>query len=186
MATIRVPFCVTTPLPPQFMLDENFAEPNGVKSVLFDISNLHISAKKKSIDVPDIGPVQMYVYNLTGAIEYMCNAFPIVQSEAAFSTQEQFATFNGETDNASAVFSSTSVSNPLGWVSAAGCVNVDKPIGGGSTLDELPLIESVTVTDFAVANNEIFSLYPSNGKEECDEERKRIIKWRGCFVINTV
>lgn len=186
MAVVRVPFCTTAEIPPQFMLDESFSEPNGVKSVLFDTSKLQVAGRHKIIDVPDIGPVQMCIYYLTGTISYICNAFPIIQSKEGYKTQEQFAAFNNEQNNTSAEYAATTVSNLLGWVSAVGSVSIDEPVGGNCTLAEIPSIESVTVEDFAVANNLASALTPVNTeKKEPDEEQKRIIKWRGCFVITT-
>lgn len=186
MAVVRVPFCTTAEIPPQFMLDESFSEPNGVKSVLFDISRLQVAAKQKNIDVPEIGTVQMCIYYLTGTISYICNAFPIIQSGEGFNTQEQFAAFNNEADNTSAACLATTVSSLLGWVSASGSINIDEPVGGNCTLADIPSVESVTVTEFAVANNLTSDLSPvSPDSKASGEEQKRIIKWRGCFVITT-
>lgn len=186
MAVVRVPFCITAEIPPQFMLDESFSEPNGVKSVLFDISRLQVAGRQKSIDVPDIGPVQMCIYYLTGTISYICNAFPLIQSKEVYKTQEQFASFNNEQNNASAEYASTTVSSLLGWVSAAGSISIDEPVGGSCSLADIPSIENVTVNDLAVANNLTAGLSPAyTDSQELNEEQKRIIKWRGCFVITT-
>ncbi|MFA5675578.1 MAG: hypothetical protein WDA65_03565 [Christensenellales bacterium] len=186
MAVVKVPFCTTVEIPPQFMLDEDFSEPNGVKSVLFDISRLQIAGKQKSIEVPEIGQVLMYIYYLTGTISYICNAFPIIQSDEAYNTQEQFAAFNNEPENTADVCVDTTASSMLGWVSSAGCLNIDEPVGGSCAFADIPSIESVTVTDFAVANNFTSDLIPvCPDPESCGEEEKRIIKWRGCFVITT-
>ena len=185
MAEVRVPFCATAEIPPPFMLDEDYADPNGVKSVLFDKSTLQIACKEDTIDVPNIGPVQMVVYYVVGTIPYICNAFPIVQSDLDFDTQEQTAIFDDANPSAECVATDTLV--PLGWLSAVGCVSVDTPVGGSCSINDLPSIESVTVDDLAVANNLTSVLAPTcpDSPEPCGEEVKRVVKWRGCFVITT-
>jgi len=185
MAEVRVPFCTTAELPAPFVLDEDFAETNGVKSVLFDISNLQIACKQDVIDVQDIGPVQMILYYVTGTIPYICNAFPVVPSGLEFGLKEQAAIFNDE--NPSGDCTQAQTADPLGWLSAAGCVSVDAPVGGSCSLTALPSIESVAVTDLAVANNLTPAMTPAcpDLPEACREEAKRVVKWRGCFVITT-
>lgn len=185
MAEVRIPFCATAEIPPPFMLDEDYADPNGVKSVLFDKSSLQIAGKEETVQVPSIGPVLMCIFYVTGSIPYICNAFPIVQSDLDFDTQEQSATFDNATTSAECVDTTTSI--PLGWLSAVGCVNVDHPVGGSCSLGDMPSIESVTVADLAVANNLTPTLAPTcpDSPEPCGEEPKRIVKWRGCFVITT-
>ena len=187
MAEVRIPFCATAEIPPPFMLDEDYADPNGVKSVLFDKSSLQIAGKEEIVQVPNIGPVLMCIFYVTGSIPYICNAFPIVQSDLDFDTQEQSATFDDTAGNTSAACVDTATSAPLGWLSAVGCVNVDAPVGGSCALSDLPSIESVTVDDLAVANNLTSTLAPTcpDSPEPCGEELKRVVKWRGCFVITT-
>lgn len=184
MAEVRIPFCATAEISPPFILDETFADPNGVKSVLFDKSKLHVAGKEETVDVPNIGPVQMVVFYLVGAIPYICNAFPIIQSEPAFAVQEQAATYNNGTP--SSALAATSASTPLGWISAAGSLDVKAPVGGNTTLTNVPKVVSVTVENFAVASNVTPSLSPAcSGAPNCTEEGKRVIKWRGTFVVTT-
>jgi len=187
MAEVRIPFCTTAEIPQPFILDETYAEPNGVKSVLFDKSKLKVAGKVDTVDVPNIGPVQMCIFHVVGTIPYLCNAFPIIQSDPVYDVQEQAATFDLTADNSSAACTATATSTPLGWVSAVGCLNVDSPVGGDCTLVSLPEIVSVTVDNFAVANNATSSLKPTCSDETSAvvEENKSVIKWRGCFVIKT-
>ncbi len=187
MAEVRIPFCATAEIPPPFILNETYAAPNGVKSVLFDKSNLQVAGKMKTVDVPGIGPVQMCIYHLVGTIPYICNAFPIIQSSSAYDVKEQAATFDDAAGNSSAACVATDTITPLGWVSVAGCLNVDAPVGGSCSLNNIPDIVSVAVDNMAVANNVTQSLSPTCQGEAslCKEEEKRVIKWRGCFVITT-
>ncbi len=184
MAEVRIPFCATAEISPPFILDEAFADPNGVKSVLFDKSKLQVAGKEETVDVPNIGPVQMVVFYLVGTIPYICNAFPIIQSEPAFAVQEQAATFTNGAP--SAALAATSASTPLGWISAAGSLDVKAPVGGNTTLSNVPSVVGVTVENLAVANNVTPSLSPAcAGAPNCTEEGKRVIKWRGTFVVTT-
>jgi hypothetical protein len=187
MAEVRIPFCATAEIPPPFILDETYADPNGVKSVLFDISKLQVAGKIETVDVPNIGPVQMCIYHVVGTIPYICNAFPIVQSNTAYDVQEQATTFDNAADNSSAACITTTTTTPLGWISAVGCLNVDSPVGGSCSLTNLPDIVSVTVDNLAVANNVTLTLSPTcpDAASPCGEEDKRVVKWRGCFVITT-
>ena len=187
MAEIRLPFCATAELEAPFMLIENYANPNGVKSVLFDKSKLAVMSKVDTITVPDVGPVEMCVYYVTGTIPFVCCAFPVVQSAAGYDIQENGATFNDQPGNTAPACVATDTDTPLGWVSASGCVNVTQLIGGGCTLDSIPIIESVSVDDLAVANNLTSKMVPlcADTPEPCGEQQKRIVKWRGCFVITT-
>lgn len=169
------------------MLDEDYADPNGIKSVLFDKSNLQVAGKEETVDVPNIGPVLMCIFYVVGTIPYICNAFPIVQSDLDFDTQEQSAPFDNTEGNTSASCVETTTSTPLGWLSAAGCVNVDAPVGGSCSLSDMPAVESVTLVDLAVANNFATTLAPTcpDSPTPCGEEVKRVVKWRGCFVVTT-
>lgn len=187
MAVVRIPFCATAEIPPPFMLDEDFADPNGVKSVLFDKSNLQVAAKEETVDVPNIGPVQMAIFYVVGTVPYICNAFPLVQSDLEFDTQEQTAIFDNTEENTAAACVETTTSTPLGWLSAVGCASIDAPVGGSCSLADMPSIESVTVDDLAVSNNLTSTLAPvcPDYPEACGEELKRVVKWRGCFVITT-
>lgn len=187
MAEVRIPFCATAEIPPPFMLDEDYADPNGVKSVLFDKSNLQVAGKEETVDVPNIGPVTMCIFYVVGTLPYICNAFPIVQSDLDFDTQEQSATFDDTEGNTAAACVETTTSSALGWLSAVGCISVDEPVGGSCSLADMPSIESVTVDDLAVANNLTSTLTPvcADYPEGCGEELKRVVKWRGCFVITT-
>lgn len=187
MAEVRIPFCATAEIPPPFILNETYADPNGVKSVLFDTSQLQVAGRIDTVDVPNIGPIQMCIYHLIGTIPYICNAFPIIQSDPAYDVQEQAATFDNATGNSSAACTATTTSTPLGWISAVGSLNVDAPVGGSCSFSNLPDIVSVTVDNLAVANNVTPSLTPTcpGATSPCGEEDKRVIKWRGCFVITT-
>lgn len=187
MAEVRIPFCATAEISPPFILDETFADPNGVKSVLFDKSKLQVAGKEETVNVPNIGPVQMCIFYVVGTIPYICNAFPIIQSDPAYDVQEQAATFTGAVGNTSAACVATTTSSPLGWISAAGCLNVDAPIGGNCSFTNIPDIVSVTVDNLAVANNVTPSLAPTcpGAATPCGEEDKRVVKWRGCVVITT-
>lgn len=181
MAVIRVPFCTTAELWPPFMLDEDFSDPNGVKSVMFDTSRLQVVAKQETIEVPDIGPVQVCINYVVGSIPYICAAYPVVESDASYEMQQRMATFNNLSGNTSAGCAGTTPSDPLGWVSAAGCVQVDAPIGGTCALTSMPDIEGVTVENLAVANNMAAAQLPACPND--GEEAKRVVKWRGSFVI---
>ncbi len=183
MAVIRVPFCAIAELWPPFMLDEDFSDPNGVKSVMFDTSRLQVVAKQEKIDVPEVGLVQMCIYYIIGNIPYICAAYPIVKSGPAIEMQQRMATFSGAADNSSAGCAATSSSDPLGWVSAAGSAQVDAVIGGTCSLTPLPEIESVTVENLAVGNNLTSAQFPTCPND--GEEAKRVVKWRGSFVITT-
>ena len=186
MAEVRIPFCATAEIPPPFILDEDYGEPNGVKSVLFDKSLLQVVGREESVDVPKIGPVKMCVYYVVGTIPYICNVFPIIQSEHSYDVQEQAAVFDKGTGNAAAVGVGTSTLTPLGWLSAVGSVNVEEPVGGNISLAGMPEIESVTVEYLAVANNSATTLNPTGTDATASgEESKRVIKWRGSFVVKT-
>lgn len=187
MAEVRIPFCTTTELAPPFMLNEMFSNPNGIKSVLVDKSKISIGVRQETIDVPDVGAVEMCIFYVVGTIPYICNAFPIVQSGRGYDVQQQNAQFNAREGNTASDCASTTTSDALGWLSAYGCVNVDAPIGGSCSLDDIPEILSVTVDNLAVANNLTSQLAPTcpAPAQICEEEVKRIVKWRGCFVIST-
>jgi|AGTN01.2.fsa_nt_gi hypothetical protein len=184
MAVIRVPFSATAELQPPFMLDEDFSDPNGVKSVLYDTSSLQVAAKQDTVDVPDIGSVVLCVYHVVGTIQYICNAYPIVQSDTDDGVQQHMATFSNTAGNTAADCAGTSQSDVFGWISAKGSVHIDAAIGGSCVLIEAPDIESVIVENLAVANNPASSLAPAC-PDACGEELSRIVKWRGCFVITT-
>lgn len=182
MAIVKIPFCVTRELAPPFMLDEDYNLPNGVKSILLDKSKLQIVIKREVVAVPDIGDVELCVYYVVGTVSYICNAFPIVQSELGYDVSQYNATFNESTPSSECV--PATPSDTLGWLSASGCVNVDEVVGGSCQTDDAPSIESVTIEDLAVANNLTSAMSPlcTNG---CGEEEKRVVKWRGCIVITT-
>lgn len=186
MAVIRVPFCATADLQPPFMLDEDYSDPNGVKSVLYNTNSLQISARQDTVDVPDIGPVIMCIYHIVGAIQYICNAYPIVPVSEVYEAQQRMATFNNNSGNTAAAYAGTSQSDALGWIFTKGSVSVDAPIKGSCTLAETPDIESITVESLAVANNLTASLAPaSENGDSVEEELRRVVVWRGCFVITT-
>jgi hypothetical protein len=185
MVVIRVPFCATAELWPPFMLDEDFSDPNGVKSVLFDTSQLQVAAKQEMIEVPNIGPIEMCAYYVVGSIPYICAAYPVVRSGDPFNVQQRMATFSSAMGNTAASDVRTSASDALLWISAAGVAHVDASIGGACTLNSMPHIKSVTVEDLAVANNLTSSLAPAGTDASGAEEAKRIVKWRGRFVITT-
>ncbi|MGI5848700.1 MAG: hypothetical protein ACOX8Q_01295 [Christensenellales bacterium] len=187
MAEVRIPFCATAELQPPFILNETYADPNGVKSVLFDISNLNIAGKEETVDVANIGQVQLCIFYVIGTIPYICNVFPIVQTDATSGVREQMAIFDGQAGNTAADCVATTSGTPLGWLSATGCVSVEAPIGGSSSFDNIPVIESVTVDDLAVASNLSSTLIPTcpDSAAPCGEEGKKVVKWRGCFVITT-
>ena len=182
MAVIRIPFCATRELSPPFILDEDYDQPNGVKSILLDGSRLQVVMKSETVSVPDIGDVELCVYYVAGTISYICNAFPIIQSSSDYDVIQLSATFDADTPSSECV--TTTESDALGWLSASGCVNVYESIGGSCGGDDLPSIESVTIEDLAVANNETSGLSPTC-EDSCGEEGKRIVKWRGCIVITT-
>lgn len=182
MAEIRIPFCTSTELQPPFLLDETFSEPHGVKSVLFDKSQLNVVGQMETVEVPDVGPVLTVIYHVMGTISYMCSAYPVIQSDAKYKPEQRTAGFNGDVGNlASSCVVTTSVA-PLGWVSGSGCLHVDVPIGGGTSVEKMPEIEDVSVDDFAAANNISSGMSPTC-LDSCDEEAKYTVKWRGCFVI---
>lgn len=182
MAEIKIPFCVTRELSPPFVLDEDYDQPNGVKSVILDKSKLQVVIKREVVDVPDIGPIELCVYYVCGCVQYICNAFPIVQSERGFDVQQQNAIFDPRSPSSDCTVTSTS--DALAWLSASGCVFVDELVGGSCDIDPVPTIESVVIEDLAVANNLTADLEPTcaNG---CGEQGKRVVKWRGCLVITT-
>jgi hypothetical protein len=184
MAEVRIPFCAAAELQSPFILDETFTEPNGVKSVLFDKSKLKIVGQMETVEVPDVGPLQLCIYHLVGTIPYMCNAFPVIPSDPEYNVQEQSAIFDENIGNLAASCVVTTTATPLGWVSAAGCVTVDVSVGGSCSLDNLPAVEEVSVDDLAVANNITNALAPTC-VDSCGEEVKHIVKWRGCFVVKT-
>jgi len=185
MAEVRIPFCATAEISPPFILDETFADPNGVKSVLFDKSKLQVAGKEETVDVPNIGPVKMCVFYVVGTIPYICNAFPIVQGDSAYDVQEQVSTYTSAASAAN--LAATTTTTPLGWISAAGSIDVKAPVGGNTSLTNVPSVVSVTVENLAVANNVAPALSPACGSSapNCTEERKRVVKWRGTFVITT-
>ncbi len=182
MAEVRVPFSATAELLPPFMLDETYTEPNGVKSVLFDKSELKVIARPEFVEIPDIGPVQIYIYSIVGAIPYICNAFPITQAENIGEVIEQTSIFNDQESNKAPDRVAASDNAALGWISASGRVIVDIQVGGAANLGVMPSVQSVCVEDLAVANNPETGLLPV-GEES--GKTKRIIKWRGYFVITT-
>lgn len=183
MAEIRIPFCATRELAAPFRLDENYDRPNGVKSVVLDKSRLQVVIKRETVDVPSIGDLELCVFYVVGTVQYICNAFPIVQSERRYDVQQQNALFNSDCPSGDCAVTTTS--DALGWLSASGCINVDEIIGGSCSIDTIPTIECVVVEDLAVANNLTSDLEPTceNG---CGEEKKRVVKWRGCIVITTL
>lgn len=181
MAVVKIPFSVTRELAPPFMLDEDYNLPNGVKSILLDKSALQIVTKHETVDVPDIGDVELCVYYVVGTVHYICNAFPIVESELGKVVQYS-ATFDAGTPSSECV--PATPSDTLGWLSASGCVNVDELVGGSCQEDNIPSIESVTIEDLAVANNLTSAMSPLC-TDGCGEEEKRVVKWRGCIVITT-
>ncbi len=183
MAEVRIPFCVTTELAAPFMLDETYASPNGVKSVMFDKSSIEVAGRIGTVDVPDIGPVQICVFYVVGTIRYICNAFPIVQSGVPYDVSQQSAQFDGTAGNTAPDPAATQSTDALCWLSASGSINVDQSVGGSCSFDDIPEIESVTVEELAVANNNVSDLAPSGGT--CGDEGKRVVKWSGCFVITT-
>ncbi len=183
MAKVRIPFCATAELQKPFILDESYSDPNGVKSILFDKSALKVTTRQQVVDVPDIGPVKICVYYIVGSIPYICNAFPVIQ-DVGYDSHEQSAIFNDQTGNTAADSAATVTSTALGWISASGSVNVEASVGGACSIDETPSVESVTVENLAVANNVTTALTPSI-PEGTGEEEKRVVKWRGWFVITT-
>jgi hypothetical protein len=184
MAEVRVPFCATAELLPPFALDETYSEPSGVKSVLFDTSRLNVVSRMEVVQIPNIGPVNMGVYHLMGTISYICNAFPVVSGGEAYSVGQQTAAFNGDIGNLAASCVVPSASTPLGWISTAGSVHVDVPVGGSCSMDKPPAVEEVSVDDLAVAGNVSTGMAPTC-LDSCGEEVRHVVKWRGCFVIKT-
>lgn len=182
MAEVRIPFCATAELQPPFMLDETWAQPQGIKSILFDKSQLAVVGQMETVDVPDIGPVRTVIYHVTGTIYYICNAYPVVSSDIKYLLEEQTAGFNNDIGNFASSCVVTETVSPLGWVSASGSLHVDMSIGGSSSMDNMPQIEEVTVDDFAVANNISSGMAPTC-LDSCNEEVQYTVKWRGCFVI---
>ena len=185
MAEVIVPFCATAELGGAYMLDEDYANPTGIKSVLIDKSKLKIMAKQQYVDVPDVGSVQMCIFRVVGTISYICNAFPVIQSGTEYDVAEYIAQFDNQPGNTASDCSSATAGDVLGWVSAAGCVHVNESIGGDCSIDNMPNIEGVTVNDLAVANNLTSDISPVCTDGACGEEIKRVVKWRGCFVITT-
>lgn len=185
MAKVNIPFCATAELQAPYMLDEDYANPNGVKSVLIDKSRLQVMAKQETVEVPDVGPLQVCIFYIVGTISYFCNAFPVVQSDTVYDVQQDNAPFNDQLGNTAPDCVQTTTSNALGWISAAGCVHVNEPVGGDCSIDNLPVVTNVTVENFAVGNNPTSELSPTCSEASCGEETKRVVKWRGCFVITT-
>ena len=184
MAEIRVPFCATAELAPPFTLDDTYSEPNGVKSVLFDTSRLKIACRVEPVEVPGIGEVSVGIYHLMGTISYICNAFPVVRSKETHSVEQQTAAFNADLGNKASACVVPSASAPQGWISAAGFVSVDAPVGGSCSMEKPPVVEEVTVDDLAVSVNASEGMAPTC-IDSCGEEEKHVVKWRGCFVIKT-
>lgn len=183
MAVVKVPFCVTSELAPPFKLDEDYCQPNGVKSILLDKSQLKVVIKPEMVFVPAIDQeVELNVFYVVGTVQYICNVFPIVQSDRRFDVAQYCATFNSCCPSSECVPARRC--NAQGWLSKSGCVNVNEVVGGCCQTCDLPSIESVTIEDFAVANNLTSTMDPlcTNG---CGEEEKRVVKWRGCIIITT-
>jgi hypothetical protein len=183
MAVVRVPFCATVELASPFILDETFANPNGVKSVMLDKSNIQVVGRMETVEMPDIGPVQICVFYVIGTIQYICNAFPVVPSDVTYDVSQQSAQFDNTSGNTAPDPADTVSSDALCWLSASGCVHVAQAVGGSCCFDDIPEIESVTVEELAVANNSVSALTPDGGT--CGDEEKRIVKWSGSFVITT-
>lgn len=183
MAVVRVPFCATTELTAPFMLNETFSNPNGVKSVMLDKSGIEVAGRPETVEMPDIGPVQICVYYIVGTIRYICNAFPIVQSSETYDVSQQSAQFDDTEGETAPDGAQTTGGDALGWLSVLGCVHIDEPIGGSCCLEDIPEIVSVTVEDLAVANNDVSEMVPQ--ESACGQETKRVVKWRGCIVITT-
>jgi hypothetical protein len=181
MAVIRVPFCAIAELCPSFILSETFSDPNGVKSILFDTKRLHVAARQQTIEVPEVGTVEMCLYYVSGSIPYICAAYPVVGTARDPHVQQHMATFSTEAGNTAKDAAITMPADALGWISAAGCAQVDARIGGNYTAGEMPDIEGVTVEELAVSGNSASELFP---KPETEEE-KQVVKWHGCFVITT-
>ena len=181
MATIRVPFCAIAELCPSFILSETFSDPNGVKSVLFDTKRLHVAARQQTIEVPEVGPVEMCLYYVVGSIPYICAAYPVVGAARDSYTQQQMVTFSAAAGNTAKDSAATLPADALGWISAAGCAQVEARIGGTYTPGSMPDIEGVAVEELSVSGNSASELFP----KPSGEEGKQVIKWHGCFVINT-
>jgi len=184
MAVVKIPFCATAELAPPFVLDETYSDPNGIKSILLDKSNVQIAGKPETVEVPDVGPVRICVFYVVGTVRYICNAFPVVQSDDKYDVAAYSAPFDDTTDNTAPDCVPTTSGDALGWVTASGCVHIEQSIGGSCCMGDIPQIESVTVEDLAVANNLTSAMAPLC--RSCGEEEKRIVKWRGCVVITTV
>lgn len=182
MAVVKIPFCSTKHLAPPFMLDEDYCQPNGVKSILLDKSDLEIIIKRESVSVPDIGLVEMCVFYVVGMVHYICNVFPIVQCAPEYDVIKCSSVFNS-TCPSSACVAATPCCDKA-WLSVSGCVNVDKVVGASCQIDEAPTIDNVTIEDIAVCNNLTSTMEPLC-EHSCGEEDKRIVKWRGCLVITT-
>jgi hypothetical protein len=182
MAEVRIPFCATAELQPPFILDETYSEPNGAKSVLFDISRLKVVSQIDTVIVPDVGPIRVCIYHVAGTISYMCNAFPVVVSDRTYDIMERTATYNENIGNMASSCVVTTPATPLGWISASGYVHVNAPVGGNCSTDKEPTLEEVSVDDLSVAGNISSGMAPTC-LDSCDEEIKYIVKWRGCFVI---
>lgn len=183
MAVVKIPFTVTSELAPPFKLDEDYCRPNGVKSILLDKSKLEIVVKPETVFVPAIDQdVELNVFYVVGTVQYICNVFPIVQSDRRFDVVQYCAAFNSCSPSSECV--PARQCDPKGWLSASGCVNVYEVVGGCCQSCDLPEIESVTIEDLAVANNPTSSMSPLC-RNSCGEEEKRVVKWRGCIVITT-
>lgn len=186
MAEIRVPFCATAELSAPFILDEAYSQPSGEKSVLYDTRGLKIMGRLETADVSDYGPVQILVYYVTGTIPYICNAYPIVKSVETAGIQQAMSIFNDMEGNNATDLAASMESDVLGWTAASGCVYVDAPVGGAGSFDVMPSIQSVTVESLAVANTATSAIAPTaETAEQKEEEIKRIVMWKGSFVITT-
>ena len=161
MAEVRIPFCATAELTPPFKLDETFSNPNGVKSVLIDKSRLKVVSRQETVEVDDVGPVTMCLFYVVGTVRYLCNAFPIVQSDRRFDVQSESALFTGQAERTARDCVPATTVDALGWLSAPGCVDVCERVGGSCDINDIPGIERVTVDDIAVANNLTAAMAPT-------------------------
>lgn len=187
MAEYRVPFNTTEELQAPFMLDESYVgNPPGRKRILLNTSNLQVVGKREIIS-SEFGDIVAIVFHVVGTIEYICNVFPIVVSDPQYQVLRFGTSFNDDDGNRANDCVDTNEQDPLGWLSSTGCENIDIVIGASSCFntceEEMPTITSIAVDDFAVDNNLTSTLSPICG--DCGEEAKRVIKWRGCFVITT-
>lgn len=187
MAVVRVPFCTMTELMPPFKLDENYENPNGIKSILLDKSDLRVVARQETVDVPIVGDVSMCMFYVVGTVKYICSVYPVVQCDDTYDMQQQTSRFTGQSGLTASDCVTTTCTDALGWMSASGSINIDEKIGASCRLDDAPSIACVTVDDFAVANNMMPLLAPTcpTSPCPCGEEQKRVVKWRGCIVITT-